>query len=229
MNAHILIIEDEVGVATTLNDRFRKEGHTVSIARDGNVGMEMALREPFDLVILDLLLPGQNGLSICQNLRRLGSKAPILMLTARRQTRDKVVGLQAGADDYLTKPFKMAELLARIDALLRRAAGTTTVSNFVRYKFGDLQIDTRGTEVTRGGRPVVLSAMEFQLLRYFVEHRGATLSRDELLREVWAHPGRPLTRTVDAHVAFLRQKIETDPQNPQFILTMVGLGYKFVG
>lgn len=229
MNVRILVIEDEVGVATTLKDRFQKEGYAVTVARDGNAGMEVALHEPFDLVVLDLMLPGQNGLSICQNLRRLGSNAPILMLTARRQTRDKVIGLQAGADDYLTKPFKMAELLARIEALLRRGAGQTTVSRFLLYKFGDLQIDAQGSEVRREGRPLALSAMEFQLLRYFVEHRGVTLSRDELLREVWAYPERPLTRTVDTHVAFLRQKIETDPQNPRFILTVFGLGYKFVG
>lgn len=229
MNVRILVIEDEVGVATTLKDRFQKEGYAVTVARDGNAGMEVALHEPFDLVVLDLMLPGQNGLSICQNLRRLGSNAPILMLTARRQTRDKVIGLQAGADDYLTKPFKMAELLARIEALLRRGTGQTTVSRFLRYSFGDLQIDAQGSEVTREGRPIALSAMEFQLLRYFVEHRGVTLSRDQLLREVWAYPERPLTRTVDTHVAFLRQKIETDPQNPRFILTVFGLGYKFVG
>jgi two-component system alkaline phosphatase synthesis response regulator PhoP len=190
--------------------------------------MEMALREPFDLLILDLMLPGQDGLSICQNLRRLGSNTPILVLTARRHTKDKVIGLQAGADDYLTKPFEMAELLARTDALLRRAK-PATVPSLGRYKFGDLQIDLRSAEVTRGGQPVTLSAMEFRLLKYFVEHRGATISRDELWRKVWAYSHRPRSRTVDAHVAFLRRKIEPDPQNPQFILTILGMGYKFVG
>jgi two-component system, OmpR family, alkaline phosphatase synthesis response regulator PhoP len=224
MNPRILIVEEDAGVATMLKDRLQKEGYALGIARDGNSGMEMATHEPFDLLILDLMLPGQNGLSICQNLRQLGLNAPILMLSARRQTNDKVIGLQAGADDYLTKPFKMAELLARVDALLRRAGPA-----FVRYKLGELQIDIRSTEVTRGGQPVALSAMEFQLLRYFVEHRGATLSRDELLREVWGYGGRPLTRTVDTHVACLRQKIEADYKNPQFILTLIGLGYKFVG
>jgi two-component system alkaline phosphatase synthesis response regulator PhoP len=228
MNAKILIVEDEAALATTLKDRLRKEGYAVNVARDGNSGMEVATREPFDLLILDLMLPGQNGLSICQKLRQLGSNAPILMLTARRQTMDKVIGLRAGADDYLTKPFKMAELLARVDALLRRA-GPGKVASPVRYQFGDLQIDIRSTEVTRGGRHVALSAMEFQLLRYFVEHRGATLSREELLREVWGYGGLPSTRTVDVHVAWVRQKIETDPKNPQLILTIVGLGYKFVG
>jgi two-component system alkaline phosphatase synthesis response regulator PhoP len=226
MNARILIIEDESGLATTLKDRLQKEGHTVNVALDGNSGMVMALRETFDLLILDLMLPGQNGLTICQKLRQLGSNAPILMLTARRQTMDKVIGLRTGADDYLTKPFKMVELLARVDALLRRAASGKAAA--IRYQFGELQIDIRSTEVTREGRPVALSAKEFQLLRYFVENRGATLSRDQLLREVWGYGGQPSTRTVDVHVAWLRQKIEKDPKNPQLILTIVGLGYKFV-
>ena len=164
MNAKILIVEDEAGLAMTLKDRLHKEGHTVSVARDGNLGMEMATREPFDLLILDIMLPGQDGLAICRKLRQLGSNAPILMLTARRQTMDKVVGLRTGADDYLTKPFKMVELLARVDALLRRA-GTGKTAGPVRHQFGDLQIDIRSTEVIREGRPVAVSAKEFQLLR----------------------------------------------------------------
>ena len=227
MNARILIVEDEAGLATTLKDRLQKEGHTVSVARDGNSGMDMATREPFDVLILDLMLPGQNGLTICQKVRQLGSNAPILMLTARRQTMDKVIGLRTGADDYLTKPFKMVELLARVDALLRRTAAGKVAA--ARYQFGDLRIDIRSTEVMREGRPVALSAKEFQLLRYFVEHRGATLSRDQLLRDVWGYGGQPSTRTVDVHVAWLRQKIEKDPKDPQLILTIVGMGYKFVG
>jgi two-component system alkaline phosphatase synthesis response regulator PhoP len=227
MNAKILIVEDEAALATTLRDRLRKEGYTVNVARDGDTGMQMATHEPFDLMILDLMLPGQNGLTICQKLRQMGSNAPILMLTARRQTMDKVIGLRTGADDYLTKPFKMVELLARVDALLRRA-GPGKVTPQASYRFGDLHIDIRSTEVTRAGRAVALSAMEFQLLRYFVEHRGATLSREELLREVWGYGGLPSTRTVDVHVAWLRQKIEPDPKNPQLIVTVVGLGYKFV-
>jgi two-component system alkaline phosphatase synthesis response regulator PhoP len=227
MSARILIVEDESGLATTLKDRLQKEGHTVSVALEGNSGMVMALREPFDLLILDLMLPGQNGLTICQKLRQVGSNTPILMLTARRQTMDKVIGLRTGADDYLTKPFKMVELIARVDALLRRAGGRTIGQS--RYQFGDLQIDIRSTEVRREGRPVSLSAKEFQLLRYFVENPGATLSRDQLLRDVWGYGGQPTTRTVDVHVAWLRQKIEKDPKNPQLILTVVGLGYKFAG
>ncbi|HVB58468.1 MAG TPA: response regulator transcription factor [Candidatus Acidoferrales bacterium] len=228
MDAKILIVEDEAGLVTALRDRLRKEGYGVSVARDGTSGLDIASREHFDLILLDLMLPGQNGLTVCQKLRQLGSATPILMLTARRQTMDKVIGLRSGADDYLTKPFKMAELLARVDALLRRA-GQPGGTARVRYQFGAVQIDMRRTEVTRDGKPVPLSAKEFQLLRYFVEHRGTTLSREELLRDVWGYDATPSTRTVDVHVAWLRQKLENDPKNPQLILTIVGLGYKFAG
>lgn len=228
MSRKILIVEDEKGLARTLRDRLCKEGYTVSVAHDGDLGMDLATRELFDVLILDLMLPGQNGLAICQKLRQLGSNTSILMLTARRQTTDKVIGLRAGADDYLTKPFEMVELLARVDALLRRGGSANTVgANY--HEYGDLKIDVQRAEVTLGGRPVVLSAREFQLLRYFVERRGAMLSREELLREVWDFRGKPSTRTVDVHVAWLRQKLERDPKNPRLILTMVGLGYKFVG
>jgi len=228
MSAKLLIVEDEAALVVALRDRLRKEGHEVSAAKDGLSGLERATGETFDLIILDLMLPGQSGLAICQKLRQLGSNVPILMLTARRQTMDKVVGLRTGADDYLTKPFQMAELLARIDSLLRRAAQRTgaTVSH---HQFGSVQIDTRRAEVSRNGHAISLSAKEFQLLRYFVEHKGATVSREELLHEVWGYGTAPSTRTVDVHVAGLRQKLEDDPKNPQWILTAIGLGYKFAG
>ncbi len=228
MNAKILIVEDETGLVTTLRDRLKKEGYAVSIAKDGNAGLELATAEPFDLIVLDLMLPGQNGLEVCQKLRELGSSTPILMLTARRQIRDKVLGFKTGADDYLTKPFQMAELLARIEALLRRPR-EASAGVAARYQFGPIHIDVRRMEVSREGRVLELSAKEFQLLRYFAEHRGATLSRGELLREVWGYGALPSTRTVDVHVAWLRQKLEEDPKNPQLILTVVGSGYKFAG
>jgi two-component system alkaline phosphatase synthesis response regulator PhoP len=226
MDARILIVEDEVGLVTALRDRLRKEGYVVSVAKDGVQGLDSATREHFDLILLDLMLPGQSGLTVCQKLRHQGANTPILMLTARRQTMDKVVGLRTGADDYLTKPFKMAELLARVDALLRRA-GRVVQTKSERYEVGKIQIDLRRTEVTRDGRVIPLSAKEFQLLRYFVEHRGTTLSRETLLHEVWGYDATPSTRTVDVHVAWLRQKLEEDPKNPQLIHTAVGLGYKF--
>ena len=227
MDAKVLIVEDEAGLVTALRDRLRKEGYGVSVAKDGVQGLDLATRERFDLILLDLMLPGQSGLVVCQKLRQQGSNTPILMLTARRQTMDKVVGLRTGADDYLTKPFKMAELLARIDALLRRA-GRSGEKKSDRYEFGKVQIDLRKTEVTREGHLVTLSAKEFQLLRYFVEHQGTTLSRETLLHEVWGYDSTPSTRTVDVHVAWLRQKLEEDPKNPQLIHTVVGLGYKFI-
>ena len=228
MPAKILIIEDEPGLVTTLRDRLRKHGYAVSAARDGETGLEMATREPVDLILLDLMLPGQNGLRVCEKLRKTGSAIPILMLTARRQIKDKVAGLKAGGDDYLTKPFQMAELLARVEALLRRTAQPANVSS-ARHDFGPIVLDTRSTEVTRDGHLVPMSAKEFQLLQYFVEHPNVTLSREELLREVWGYDVRPSTRTVDVHVAWLRQKLEPDPKNPRYIQTVVGFGYKFAG
>jgi two-component system, OmpR family, alkaline phosphatase synthesis response regulator PhoP len=224
MDKKILIVEDEAGLATTLKDRLRKEGYQVSVAKDGLSGFHLAADELFDLIVLDLMLPGQSGLMVCQKLRERGSSTPILMLTARRQLADKVAGLKTGADDYLAKPFHMAELLARIEALIRRGQTATAAA---RHQFGTVCVDLRRTEVSRDGRAVAVSAKEFQLLRYFVEHRGATLSREELLREVWGYDVTPSSRTVDVHVAWLRQKLEQDPRNPQFILTVVGLGYKF--
>lgn len=226
MDAKILIVEDEAGLVTALRDRLRKEGYVVTVAKDGVQGLELATGDHFDLILLDLMLPGQSGLTVCQNLRQKGINTPIIMLTARRQTVDKVVGLRTGADDYLTKPFKMAELLARIDALLRRAGRGVEKKND-HYEFGKVQIDLRRTEVTRAGQPVAMSAKEFQLLRYFLEHRGTTLSRETLLHEVWGYDATPSTRTVDVHVAWLRQKLEEDAKNPQLIRTIVGLGYKF--
>ena len=226
MPAKILVVEDETGLAIALRDRLRREGYVVSVVKNGVAGFERATNEKFDLIILDLMLPGKDGLAVCQKLRQMGFDTPILMLTARRQTMDKVAGLRTGADDYVTKPFQMAELLARIESLLRRSTQVTAAVGS-HYQFGSVHIDTRRVEVSRDGAPVALSAREFQLLRYFVEHRGATLSREELLREVWGYGVAPSTRTVDVHVAWLRQKLESDPKNPKWILTVVGLGYKF--
>lgn len=226
MDEKILIVEDESALATTLTDRLRKQGYRISVARDGTVGLDTARREPFSLIILDLMLPGQDGLTVCEKLREDGKTTPILILTARRQTVDKITGLMAGGDDYLTKPFQMTELLARIEALLRRSKQSNRAPEEV-YQLGDLRIDLRRTEVSRVGRPIEMSAMEFNLLRYFLDHRGTTISREELLREVWGYDAAVSSRTVDMHVAWLRQKIESDAKNPQIILTVIGLGYKF--
>ncbi|MBX9602615.1 MAG: response regulator transcription factor [Bryobacteraceae bacterium] len=227
MSARILIVEDEPGVVLTLTDRLEAEGFSVSSESDGEKGLERALAEPFDLLLLDITLPGRNGLDICRKLRSTGNGVPVLMLTARAQVVDKVVGLQIGADDYLTKPFDMMELLARVEALLRRSPKRDQPVE--RFEFGRVRIDFRAGEVIRDGKPVELSAREFQLLRFLVEHRGKILSRDQLLREVWGYQALPLTRTVDVHMAWLRQKLEPNAKQPQYFLTLRGLGYKFTG
>jgi two-component system alkaline phosphatase synthesis response regulator PhoP len=227
MHERILIVEDEPGLRMTLGDRLRREGYIVETAADGIAGGQRASGEPFDLIILDLMLPGKSGLDLCRDLRQRAILTPILMLTARTLTSDKVTGLKLGADDYLTKPFEMPELLARVEALLRRASQPAYTGGSV-YQFGSIRVDFSKTEVTRDGQPLALSAKEFQLLRYFIEHRGETLSREKLLTDVWGYGVMPSTRTVDVHVAWLRQKIEPDPKEPQFILTVHGMGYKFL-
>ena len=228
MSKRILLVEDEPGLVLTLTDRLTKEGFDVESARDGETGLQKATTESFDLVVLDVMLPKKNGFDVCRDLRQQGTQTPVIMLTARGQVVDKVVGLKLGADDYLTKPFEMIELLARIEALLRRAPAAAGISAEV-YQFGPIRVDFRKAEVMREGYPIELSAREFQLLRYFIEHRESAITRDALLNEVWGYNAMPSTRTVDVHVAWLRQKIETNPRHPQFILTVHGLGYKFVG
>jgi two-component system alkaline phosphatase synthesis response regulator PhoP len=226
--ARLLLVEDEPGLQLALTDRLAAEGYRVETAADGHSADRRATGEPFDVILLDVMLPGRDGFDVAKTIRQQGVQTPILMLTARSQVVDRVVGLKLGADDYLTKPFEMAELLARIEALLRRAPTTSGVS-LERFQFGEVLVDVRKAEVTRDGALMDLSAKEFHLLRYFVEHRGATLSREELLTEVWGYHATPSTRTVDVHVAWLRQKLEPNPRLPQYILTVHGLGYKFVG
>jgi two-component system, OmpR family, alkaline phosphatase synthesis response regulator PhoP len=224
MNETILVVEDDEVIRMTLGDRLKSEGYAVEFACDGEEGQQKAISGNCDLIILDIMMPKKNGFDVCRDIRMAGVVVPILMLTARGQTIDKVLALKIGADDYLTKPFDAMELAARVEALLRRTKTTGAKGN---QKFGSVQIDLRGTTVSKDGKPVPLSAREFQLLRYFVEHRGATLSREVLLREVWAYSREAFTRTVDVHVASLRQKLEDDPKHPALILTVPGLGYKF--
>lgn len=228
MQYKILLIEDEPGLCMTLSDRLQKEGYVVEISNEGEAGFTQAVNQSYDLIILDLMLPNKSGYDICRDLRQMGLIIPILMLTALDQTVDKVLGLKIGADDYLTKPFEMMELLARIEALLRRATQSFT-SVPVVYQFGPVRVDFRKTEVTRNGEALALSAKEFQLLRYFIDHKDETLSREKLLQEVWGYSAVPYTRTVDVHVAWLRQKLEDDPKQPQWIMTVHGLGYRFAG
>lgn len=224
----LLLVEDEPGLQLAVSDRLAAEGYAVETAGDGPTAIVRGAGEPFDLIILDVMLPGRDGFDVARTLRQQGVQTPILMLTARSEVVDRVVGLKLGADDYLTKPFEMIELLARVEALLRRAPVSSGVS-LERYRFGDIVVDARRAEVTRNGQPLELSAKEFQLLRYLIEHRGATISREELLQEVWGYNAMPSTRTIDVHIAWLRQKLEANARVPQFILTIHGLGYKFAG
>ena len=224
----VLLVEDEPGLQLTLSDRLAAEGYQVETAGDGDTAIRRGGGEPFDLIVLDVMLPARNGFEVARTLRQQGVMTPILMLTARTQVVDRVVGLKLGADDYLTKPFDTLELLARVEALLRRAPPSSGIS-LERYQFGDVVVDVRRAEVTKGGTMLELSAKEFQLLRYFIEHRGTTLSRESLLQDVWGYSAMPSTRTVDVHVAWLRQKLEPNPRVPQHILTVHGLGYKFAG
>jgi two-component system alkaline phosphatase synthesis response regulator PhoP len=223
----LLLVEDEPGLVLTLRDRLTREGYSVDTSADGESGLERAAGEAFDLVLLDVMLPRINGLDVLRELRKRGIETPVIMLTAKGQVADKVVGLKLGADDYVTKPFEMMELLARIEAKLRRAPLAPHPVD--GYQFGDVRIDFRRAEVTKAGAPLELSAREFQLLKYFIEHRGATLTREELLNEVWGYNAMPSTRTVDVHVAWLRQKIEPNSRHPQYVLTVHGMGYKFAG
>ena len=229
MSRRILIIEDEPGLVMTLSDRLKSEGYTVETALDGEVGLSRATTEAFDLIVLDVMLPQRSGFDVCRDLRQRGVPTPIIMLTARGETADKVVGLKLGADDYVTKPFEMVELLARVEAQLRRRASVGETSLQEGYEFGGIRIDFRRAEAFRGDEVVELSAKEFKLLRYLIEHRGVVLSRDQLLNEVWGYDAAVTTRTIDVHVAWLRQKLESNPRHPQFIQTIHGLGYKFSG
>ena len=224
----VLVVEDEAGLRLTLTDRLTSEGYSVETASDGEAGLAQAARGGYDLIVLDVMLPRMNGFDVCREVRQRGVTTPILMLTARGQVVDRVVGLKLGADDYLTKPFETIELMARLEALLRRRPSAPLPGGDT-YRFGEIVVDFRRAEVARGRQAVDLSAREFKLLRHFIEHRGATLSRDALLSDVWGYDEMPLTRTVDVHVAGLRQKLELNPRSPEYILTVHGLGYKFVG
>jgi two-component system alkaline phosphatase synthesis response regulator PhoP len=226
----ILLVEDEPGLVLTLTDRLESEGYAVDSAREGSEAMKKASEGAYDLILLDVMLPGKSGFDVCRELRSRGSSMPILFLTARGEIADKVVGLKLGGDDYLTKPFDMMELTARVEALLRRAGSTAGEgASGVRYAFGDVEVDFRKAEVTRAKIPLELSALEFKLLKYFIENRGATLSRDELLSRVWGYDAAIHSRTVDVHVSGLRQKIEPNPARPQYVVTVHKLGYRFLG
>jgi DNA-binding response OmpR family regulator len=217
----VLIVEDDQAMAVALRDGFTYEGYSVEVARDGSAGLRVASEKRLDLVILDVMLPKMSGLDVCKHLRSTGNSTPIIMLTARGQEIDKVLGLKTGADDYVTKPFSFLELMARVEAVLRRA--TAPVEAVERVQFGN------NFEASKNGRALELSPREFKIMKYFVERRGEVISRDQLLDAVWGYDCLPLTRTVDMHIAKLRQKIEDTPSDPRYIITVHRVGYKFTG
>jgi DNA-binding response OmpR family regulator len=223
----ILIVEDEPAMVAGLRDNFEYEGYDVISAADGVAGLDRAIADDPDLVVLDVMMPRMSGLDVCKQLKTKRPSLPIIMLTARGQEIDKVVGLELGADDYVTKPFSIRELMARVKAVLRRVSSPAPTAEV--YRFSDVEVNIRSNEVRRAGKLVDLSAKEFSLLAYFVSNPAETLSRDRLLDSVWGYENYPNTRTVDTHIVHLRQKLEPNPEEPRFILTVHGSGYKFVG
>jgi len=226
LRPRLLLIEDEPSLVLTLTDRLRAEGYQVETAGDGDSGYERAIVAGHDLILLDVSLPGKGGFEVLRDLRRQRVDTPVLMLTARGQLVDRVLGRKLGADDYLTKPFDLLELLARIEAVLRRRGGPGATAADA-FSFGEVRVDFRRAEVLRNGQPIPLSSLEFKLLRHLIERRGELLSRRDLLEQVWGYPGVLQTRTVDVHIASLRQKIERHPAKPEHIVTVHRMGYRF--
>jgi two-component system alkaline phosphatase synthesis response regulator PhoP len=220
------LIEDEPGLVLTVTDLLSTEGHEVESASDGEAGLRKASAGGFDLIVLDVMLPKKTGYEVCRELRQNGIDTAILMLTAKTQVVDKVVGLRLGADDYLSKPFHPAELLARVEALLRRVQKENRIP-VQKFHFGDVEVDFERSEVTRAGQRIALAGKEIQLLRYLVDHRERVVPRDEILQKVWEYRSEVTSRTIDVHVAWLRQKLEQDPQFPKYIQTIRGRGYRF--
>ena len=221
----ILIVEDDAAMAVALRDGFEFEKYGVEVAADGEEGYRLAMRGDHDLIVLDVMLPKKSGLDVCRELRATGSRMPIIMLTARGQEIDKIVGLKLGADDYITKPFSFMELLARVEAVLRRVTRPTAGAE---YEFGAMKLDFRTFQATKTGAPVDLTPREFRILRYFIDHAEEVVSREALLNHVWGYDSSAFTRTVDTHMARLRQKVESTPSEPRHLLTVHRVGYKFV-
>jgi len=221
----ILVVEDEPAIAFGLQLDLKSEGYDVEIESDGESALQRARKEAFDLILLDVMLPGKDGFEVCRELRRGGSKTPVIMLTAKTQEAEKVMGLEIGADDYVTKPFSPRELRARVKAALRR----TAEDDLPIYRFGDAEVDFGRCELRRAGKPVELTALEFKLLTAFVRNGGKVLSRDQLLDLVWGHGTFVTDRVVDNHVVTLRKKVEPEPSEPRYIVSVRGLGYRFDG
>lgn len=221
----ILVVDDEPEMLMGLEDNLSYEGYEVLTARNGQDGLTKALKDLPNLIILDIMMPGMSGWDVCRELRKKGMNVPIIMLTARGQEVDTVLGLELGADDYVRKPFSVRELLARVRAVLRRPALRSEVTS---YSFGSVRIDFKRCVTLKGKRQIQLTRKELEIMKYFIEHKGEALTRERLLDEIWGYERFPTTRTVDNHILKLRQKLEDDPENPRFILTVHGIGYKFV-
>ncbi len=224
----ILLIEDEPGLVMTIQDRLLEEKFEVEVATDGEQGFNTAKSGAFDIIILDLMLPKKDGLDVCKDLRKIDVNTPIIMLTAKGQVIDKVLGLKLGADDYMHKPFEMMELIARIDVQLRKKEKKIEIHSLSEITFGDVYFDLNGVKVLKNDEEISLSVKEFQLLKFLVNNEQTILSRDQILNEVWGYDALPSTRTVDVHIAWLRQKLENDSRHPKHIITVHGFGYKFI-
>ena len=224
----ILIVDDEERLVKGLTASFEAEGFSVTTASRGDTAVNAVLKENPDLILLDVMLPGASGVDVCRELRQKGIQTPIIMLTARGEEIDRVLGLEIGADDYVTKPFSLRELVARVRVQVRRQPSRAP-EPITRYRLGDVEIDFGTYRATRGGQPVEMTAKEFDLLRLLVQCRGEVISRDRILNEVWGFDAMPTTRTVDTHIVKLRQKLEDDPAHPRYILSVYGEGYRFVG
>jgi len=229
MMRKVLIVEDDEAMSVALRDGFEYEGYAVTVAKDGEAGLSLASTATPDLILLDVMLPKMTGLDVCRKLRTDGNGVPIIMLTARGQEIDKVLGLRQGADDYVTKPFGFMELMARVEAVLRRCNGPGTAPEPTTARFGDVTIDFKACEGWKGTKPLDLSPRELKLLGYFLQHPGEVISREKLLDAVWDYNAILYTRTVDMHIAKLRKKIEDNPADPKHIVTVHRLGYKFTG
>jgi DNA-binding response OmpR family regulator len=223
--SRILVVEDDPAMSVALRDGFEFEKHVVAMASDGEEALRAARDVDHDVIILDVMLPKKSGLDVCRELRKSGNNTPIIMLTARGQEVDKVVGLKLGADDYITKPFSFMELLARLEAVMRRTRREMPADEVA---FGDVNVDFRTYRASKSGKPLELTQREFRILRYFLDHSGAVVTREALLLHVWGYDPSALTRTVDTHVARLRQKIESTPAEPRHLLTVHRAGYRFV-
>jgi two-component system alkaline phosphatase synthesis response regulator PhoP len=226
--AQILIVQYEADLRRLVSDLLKRDGYGVETSGDGLEAQKLAMTQPFDLIILDVILPSKSGFDVCRYLRNKGINTPILMLTERTELNDKVEGLRAGGDDYLTKPFETPELQVRVEALLRRAFPAAR-PDLETYDFDDVHVDFTKGRVTKKDKAMDLGERQCRLLRYLVERKGVVLSRDELLQEVWGYKSIPRTRTVDVHIAWLRKKIEGDPKKPQYVVTVYGQGYRFAG